>query len=119
MTSQYSLKLPMALPIACAYSHMMWHLPAVWPEIAKPSPPASAAREPAAPGVRSPSLPRFSSHSTDGYMHESMSASALPRSQWTGRVGSRPFTAAIAWRKQSPCPVSLPIDHIVTDGLLR
>ena len=28
-------------------------------------------------------------------------------------------TAAIAWRKQSPWPVSLPMDHNVTDTLLR
>ena len=92
-------------------------MPAVWsPESTKPTPPASFF---IAPSPVSPNWPRASSHSTDGYMRLSMSASRLPRSQWTGRVGSMSFTAAIAWRKQSPWPVSLPIDHIVTDGLLR
>ena len=67
----------------------------------------------------SPARPRASSHSTAGYMLESTSASGLPRSQWRGRVGSSLFVSARAFLKQSPCPVSLPSDHIVTQALLR
>ena len=48
-----------------------------------------------------------------------MSTSALPRSQWIGRVGSAARTAAAALRKQSPWPVSLPSDQMVTETLLR
>ena len=72
-----------------------------------------------APFLALPSLPRFSSHSTDGYMFESTSASALPRSQWTRRVASSAWTALIAFRKPSPWPVSLPIDHMKIDAWLR
>ena len=118
MTSQYSSKLPMALPIAWAYSHMMCGLPAVCPLIAKPSPPPSPWME-AFPFSTLPSLPRFSSHSTDGYMVESTSASALPRSQWRRRVASSARTSFSASRKPSPWPVSLPIDHMKIAAWLR
>ena len=67
----------------------------------------------------SPSCPRWSSHSTVGYIVESTSASMLPRSQWIGRVGSNAWTAAIVSTNPGPWPVSLPIDQRKIAGWLR
>ena len=70
-------------------------LPALFEEAAKPSPSDSPFIV-ALDDFSSPSLPRCSTHSTDGYIVESTSASTFPRSQWMMRVGSISRTFAIA-----------------------
>ena len=107
----------MALPIAWAYSHMKNALPAEC-RVGESGFCFFSARS-IASLMLSPSWPRPSSHSTEGYMVESTSASMLPRSQWIGRVGSSCLTAAIVSMKPGPWPVSLPIDQSVTAGWLR
>ena len=92
----------MAFPIACAYSHIQNGLPALWRFAGL----LYLSVIISSPGALSPSLPRSSSHSTVGYMRLSTSASGLPRSQCIGRDGSSAFTCAIAFVKQTPCPVS-------------
>ena len=65
--------------------------------------------EPPAPPVSAP----------EARPHPEPAAAAVPRSQWIGRLGSSVRTTSIAWRKQSPWPVSLPSDQSVTDGWSR